>query len=74
MFDWDDLKHLPPLAALGHAEPELRRVLGPIVERTRSGRILARPQLRRRPRVAAGFGFVVDETRRCARASLADRG
>ena len=74
MFDWDDLKHLPPPAALGHAEPELPRVLGPIVERTRSGRILARPQLRRRPRVAAGFGFVVDETRRCARASLAVRG
>ena len=74
MFDWDDLKHLPPPAVLSQAEPELRRVLGPIVERTRSGRILARPQLRRRPRVAAGFGFVVDETRRCARASLAVRG
>ena len=72
MFDWDDLKHLPPPAVLGQTEPELRRVPIQIAERTRIGRILARPQLRRRPCVAAGF--VVDETRRCARASLADRG
>jgi len=47
--------------ALGDAEPELQRVLGPIPELTRKWRILTRPELRRAPRVSAFFDFVVDE-------------
>ena len=51
----------PLPTALGDAEPELRRVLGPIAELRRSWRILTRPELRRTPRVAAFFDFVLDE-------------
>lgn len=46
---------------LGDSEPELVRVLGPIPELTRSWRVLTTPELRRTPRVAAFFDFVVDE-------------
>ena len=46
---------------LGDPEPELVRVLGPIPELTRIWRILTTPELRRTPRVAAFFDFMVDE-------------
>ncbi|HYF60505.1 MAG TPA: LysR family transcriptional regulator [Burkholderiaceae bacterium] len=53
---------LAPLpTALGDAEPELVRVLGPIPELARMWRVLTTPELRRTPRVAALFDFVVDE-------------
>ncbi|WP_140981545.1 LysR family transcriptional regulator [Bradyrhizobium guangdongense] len=45
--------------ALGDAEADLVRVLGPIPELTRSWRILTHPDLRRVPRVAAFFDFIV---------------
>lgn len=45
--------------ALGDAEPGLVRVLGPIAELTRSWRILTHPDLRRVPRIAAFFDFIV---------------
>jgi DNA-binding transcriptional LysR family regulator len=47
--------------ALGDAEPDLVRVLGPIPELTRIWRILTTPQLRRTPRVSAFFDFMVSE-------------
>jgi DNA-binding transcriptional LysR family regulator len=47
--------------ALGDAEPDLIRILGPVPELTRIWRILTTPELRRTPRVAAFFDFVVDE-------------
>jgi DNA-binding transcriptional LysR family regulator len=53
---------LAPLpTALGDAEPELVRVLGPIPELSRIWRILTTKQLRRTPRVAAFFDFMVSE-------------
>lgn len=53
---------LAPLpTALGDAEPDLVRVLGPIPELTRSWRILTTPALRKTPRVAAFFDFMVEE-------------
>lgn len=53
---------LAPLpCALGNAELDLVRVLGPIAELTRIWRILTRADLRRTPRVAAFFDFVVAE-------------
>lgn len=45
--------------ALGEAESDLVRVLGPIAELTRSWRILTHPDLRRVPRIAAFFDFIV---------------
>jgi DNA-binding transcriptional LysR family regulator len=45
--------------ALGDAEPDLVRVLGPIPELTRNWRILTHPDLRRVPRIAAFFEFIV---------------
>jgi DNA-binding transcriptional LysR family regulator len=48
--------------AIGDAEADLERVLGPIDELTRIWRVLAAPDQRRTPRVAAFFDFVVDET------------
>ena len=45
--------------ALGDAEPDLVRVLGPVPELTRNWRILTHPDLRRVPRVAAFFDFIV---------------
>lgn len=47
--------------ALGDAEPDLIRVLGPIPELTRAWRVLAHPDARQLPRVAAFFDFVVSE-------------
>lgn len=47
--------------ALGDAEPDLVRVLGPVPELTRIWRILTTRQLRRTPRVSAFFKFMADE-------------
>ncbi|MDI1338798.1 LysR family transcriptional regulator [Polaromonas sp.] len=47
--------------ALGDAEPDLVRVLGPIPELTRSWRMLTTRQLRRTPRVQAFFAFMASE-------------
>lgn len=47
--------------AIADAEPELVRVLGPIAELARSWRILCHPDLRRTPRIAAFFDFVLRE-------------
>ena len=53
---------LAPLpTALGDSEPELVQVLGPIPALTRIWRVLTTPELRRTPRVAALFDFLVDE-------------
>ena len=53
---------LAPLpTALGDAEPDLVRVLGPIPELARIWRILTTPELRHTPRVSAFFDFMVDE-------------
>lgn len=51
----------PLPTALGDAEPDLVRVLGPIPERMRIWRLLTTPELRHTPRVAAFFDFVVEE-------------
>ena len=51
----------PLPTALGDAEPDLVRVLGPIPELVRSWRLLTHPDLRRVPRIAAFFDFVIDE-------------
>ena len=51
----------PLPTAVADAEPELVRVLGPIPELARSWRLLAHPDLRRTPRVAAFFDFIVAE-------------
>lgn len=47
--------------ALGDAEAELINVLGPIRDLTRDWRLLAHPDLRHTPRVAAFFEFVIEE-------------
>lgn len=47
--------------ALGAAEPDLVRVMGPIPELARIWRLLTTPELRRTPRVAALFDYLVDE-------------
>lgn len=47
--------------ALGDAEGELVRVFGPVDELTRIWRVLAAPDRRHTPRVAAFFDFVVAE-------------
>jgi DNA-binding transcriptional LysR family regulator len=53
---------LAPLpTALGDAETDLVKVLGPIPELARIWRILTTPELRKTPRVAAFFDFMVDE-------------
>jgi DNA-binding transcriptional LysR family regulator len=53
---------LAPLpTALGDAEPELVRVLGPIPELARIWRILTTKRLRRTPRVSAFFDFMAGE-------------
>jgi DNA-binding transcriptional LysR family regulator len=51
----------PLPTALGDAEPDLVRVLDPIPELKRIWRILTTPELRRTPRVAAFFDFIVEE-------------
>lgn len=53
---------LGPLpTALGDAEPDLVRVLGPILELSRSWRLLTHPDLRRTPRISAFFDFIIEE-------------
>lgn len=53
---------LAPLPiALGDAEADLVRVLGPIPELTRAWRILCHPDQRHSPRVAAFFDFIQSE-------------
>lgn len=47
--------------ALGDAEPDLVRVLGPVPELARIWRILTTRQLRRTPRVSAFFEFMAGE-------------
>lgn len=47
--------------AIGDAESDLVRVLGPIDDLTRIWRVLAAPDKRHAPRVAAFFDFVADE-------------
>lgn len=47
--------------ALGDAEPELVRVLGPVQALSREWRVLTTQELRRTPRVAAFFDFMVEE-------------
>jgi DNA-binding transcriptional LysR family regulator len=51
----------PLPASLGDAEPDLVRVLGPIPELSRSWRLLTHPDLRRVPRIAAFFDFILAE-------------
>ncbi|MCC7325676.1 MAG: LysR family transcriptional regulator [Burkholderiales bacterium] len=51
----------PLPTALGDAEPELVRLFGPIPELTRIWRVLAHPDVRHTPRVAAFFDFMVEE-------------
>jgi molybdate transport repressor ModE-like protein len=53
---------LGPLpTALGDAEPDLVRVLGPIPALARSWRLLTHTDLRRAPRIAAFFDFIMEE-------------
>ena len=53
---------LGPLpTALGDAEPDLVRILGPVAELARSWRLLAHPDLRRTPRISAFFDFILEE-------------
>jgi DNA-binding transcriptional LysR family regulator len=47
--------------ALGDAEPDLVRVLGPVAELSRIWRLLTTRELRRTPRVSAFFDFIVEE-------------
>ncbi len=51
----------PLPTALGDAEPDLVKVLGPIPELTRAWRLLTTPELRKTPRVSAFFDFVLGE-------------
>lgn len=51
----------PMPIALGDAEADLVRVLGPIPELARSWRLLTHPDLRKTPRVSAFFDFINDE-------------
>lgn len=51
----------PLPVALGDAEPDLVRVLEPVPELTRIWRLLTTAELRRTPRVAAFFDFIVSE-------------
>lgn len=47
--------------ALGDAEPDLVRVIEPVAELSRLWRLLTTRELRRTPRVAAFYDFIVDE-------------
>jgi DNA-binding transcriptional LysR family regulator len=51
----------PLPTALGEAESDLVRVLGPIPELARSWRLLTHPGLRRTPRIIAFFDFIAEE-------------
>ncbi len=48
--------------ALGDGDPQVVRVLGPIPELARIWRVLAHPDVRHTPRVAAFFDFICGET------------
>ncbi len=52
----------PLPTALGDRESELVRVLGPVPELTRIWRVLAHPNVRHTPGVAAFFEFMAEET------------
>jgi DNA-binding transcriptional LysR family regulator len=52
----------PLPTALGERDEQLVRVLGPVDELSRIWRVLAHPDARHVPRVAAFFDFVCDET------------
>ena len=47
--------------AIADSEPDLVIVPGPILELARNRRLLAHPDLRRTPRIAAFFDFVIHE-------------
>jgi DNA-binding transcriptional LysR family regulator len=51
----------PLPTAIADTEPDLVRVLGPIPELARIWRLLTHPDLRRTPRIAAFFDFVIGE-------------
>jgi DNA-binding transcriptional LysR family regulator len=51
----------PMPIALGNSEADLVQVFGAVPELTRSWRILAHPDMRKSPAVAAFFAFVTDE-------------
>ena len=51
----------PLPTAIADGEPDLVRVLGPIPELARSWRLLAHPDLRRTPRIATFFDFIIEE-------------
>lgn len=51
----------PLPTAIADSEPGLARVLGPIPELARTWRLLTHPDLRRTPRIAAFFDFIVAE-------------
>jgi DNA-binding transcriptional LysR family regulator len=51
----------PLPTAIADGEPGLDRVLGPIPELARSWRLLTHPDLRRTPRVATFFDFIIGE-------------
>jgi len=51
----------PLPTALGDAEPDLVRILGPIPELARSWRLLTHPDIRHTPRIAAFFDFIIEE-------------
>jgi predicted lipoprotein len=48
--------------ALGDAEADLIRVLGPVPELTRAWRLLSHPDQRHTARVEAVFDFILSET------------
>jgi DNA-binding transcriptional LysR family regulator len=54
----------PLPTALGDAEPELVRVLGPVDALTRSWRVLTTPELRHTAAVAAFFDFLTEDVER----------
>lgn len=52
---------LGPLpTAIADAEPDLVRVLGPILELARSWRLLTHPDLRHTPHISAFFDFITE--------------
>ncbi len=51
----------PLPTAIADGDPDLVRVLGPVPELARSWRLLTHPDLRRTPRVAKFFDFIVSE-------------
>lgn len=51
----------PLPTAIADSEPDLVRVLGPIPELARSWRLLTHPDLRRAPRIAIFFDFILAE-------------